>query len=79
MIFDDVFKDFLKEDLKLDDICLCKVCAGILKYTAQDSVAARIKISDASEKLKDKLGGAKSSFLSKAKEAKSKIAEKMDE
>ena len=65
MIFKDVYPEFTDSDLKLDKSCLCKICAGILKFTAQDSVAARIRIGEASDKLKGKLGSAKSSLTGK--------------
>ncbi len=64
MVFDEVFEDFKAND-ELQDHCLCQVCAGILKYATQDSVKARIMVNEASDKIRDKLGSAKSMFRSK--------------
>jgi len=62
-IFDDVFEELDSDEL--EGHCLCNVCAGILKFTAQDSVAAKIKISETSEKVKERLGSAASALRSR--------------
>ncbi len=67
-IFTDVFTEF-PADKELKDYCLCVVCAGILKFTSQDSVAARIKIEEASESLKKKFGSAKSKLSDRFKKS----------
>ena len=66
MVFDEVFEDFKASD-ELQNHCLCQVCAGILKFATQDSVKARIMVNEASDKLRDKLGSAKSMFKSRFK------------
>ena len=74
-VFHDVFTE-TEINFDLSSYGVCQICAGLLKFIAQDSVAARIKINEASAKLKDKAGNVKESLKSKAFSLKSKIEER---
>ncbi len=62
-VFTDVFDEFKADEMK--NYCLCQICAGIFKYTSQDSVKAKIKINEASEVIKEKFEDAKSKLKNK--------------
>ncbi len=77
-VFQDVFTE-TEITVDLSKIGVCQICAGLQKFIAQDSVAAKIKINEASAKIKDKAGIMKQSIKSKAFSIKSKIDEKRKE
>lgn len=54
--FTGVFKDMeVKETFKGQ--CVCEVCAGIVKLLGSETLQAKMKISQASDVLKDKMKG----------------------
>ncbi len=75
-VFTDVFSD--KEiTLDLSNYGVCQICAGLQKFIASDSVAARIKINEAGAKLKDKAGDVKDTLKSKASGLKSRVQDRL--
>ncbi|MFX0085498.1 MAG: hypothetical protein ACFFAU_07480 [Candidatus Hodarchaeota archaeon] len=54
-VFTGIFKNFdVNEEFK--NLCVCEVCAGIVKILASEPVQARMAISKAKIDIKDKLG-----------------------
>lgn len=77
-VFENVFTE-TEITLDLSSFGVCQICAGLQKFIAQDSVAAKIKINEAGAKLKDKAGEMKDTLRAKAFSLKSKIEEKRKE
>ena len=54
--FSGVFKDFdVKEAFVKSKMCLCEVCAGLIKLSGSDALAAKMKISSAAGSASNKI------------------------
>jgi uncharacterized protein with PIN domain len=57
-VFSGIFKNF-DVDEEFKNLCVCEVCAGIVKILASEPIQARMAISKAKIDIKDKLGVSK--------------------
>jgi hypothetical protein len=73
-IFKEVF-DQLPIKQNFTNFCVCTICMALMKFTAQDTVAARIKLGHAGDAIKEKA----TIFSTKFKEAASDLKKKADE
>lgn len=77
-VFTEVFDGF-PVYVNFDNRCVCTICMGLMKFIAQDTVAAKIKLSQASDSIKEKASIFKTKFKEKATELKQKADEIREE